>query len=301
MSRINVLKVLAIITLGSMMYGQAPLTWVSGLGDDVNPCSRTAPCKTFAGASSKTAPGGEIDALDPGNFGSLTITQSITIDGGGGQVASIRTAGTHGIKIAAQPNDVVIIRNLRLGGFNNPNQGIVFQSGKHLSIENVYISGFSNCILIVPSNSASVHILNSVVEHCDIGIFATTLNGDLVTVGIDNSAASFLTAFGIITSGNTRVVVNRSLIEHASLAGISTGEGQGGGAQSTIDHCDISHNGTALATSGSTSVSLIADSKVAFNEVAFSAAAGGKNFTFGTNRVHSNVFLGTAPLRIKEQ
>src|SRR5580693_9720 len=68
---------------------QAPRTWVSGVGDDANPCSRTAPCKTFAGAISKTVAGGEISVLDPGGYGALTITKAITIDGGGGQVASV--------------------------------------------------------------------------------------------------------------------------------------------------------------------------------------------------------------------
>src|SRR5436309_5110424 len=80
---------------------QATRTWVSGVGDDANPCSRTAPCKTFAGAISKTAAGGEIDALDPGGYGTVTITKAITIDGGGGQVAGILAAATNGIHVAA--------------------------------------------------------------------------------------------------------------------------------------------------------------------------------------------------------
>src|SRR5205085_2322693 len=63
-------------------HAQATRTWVSGVGDDANPCSRTAPCKTFAGAISKTAAGGEIDCLDPGGFGAVTITKAITIDCG---------------------------------------------------------------------------------------------------------------------------------------------------------------------------------------------------------------------------
>ncbi|HYP49581.1 MAG TPA: hypothetical protein VEQ34_01475, partial [Pyrinomonadaceae bacterium] len=62
------------------VQAQATRTWVSGVGDDVNPCSRTAPCKTFAGAISKTAKGGQISILDPGGFGTLTITKSITVD-----------------------------------------------------------------------------------------------------------------------------------------------------------------------------------------------------------------------------
>jgi uncharacterized membrane protein len=82
-------------------HAQATRTWISGVGDDANPCSRTAPCKTFAGAISKTSAGGEIDNLDTGGFGALTITKAITLDGGGGGVASILVAGTNGITVAA--------------------------------------------------------------------------------------------------------------------------------------------------------------------------------------------------------
>src|SRR6204780_522510 len=92
-------------------HAQATRTWISGVGDDANPCSRTAPCKTFAGAISKTTTGGEIDALDPGGFGALTITKSITLDGGGGQVASILVSGTPGITVNAA-GGVIILRNL---------------------------------------------------------------------------------------------------------------------------------------------------------------------------------------------
>src|SRR6266852_6030670 len=95
----------------SLASAQATRTWVSGVGDDVNPCSRTAPCKTFAGAISKTAPGGEIDVLDPGGFGTLTITKSITIDGGGGIVGSVLASGTNGIVIVANAStDIVTLR-----------------------------------------------------------------------------------------------------------------------------------------------------------------------------------------------
>src|SRR5256886_3806650 len=91
----------------TVAHGQATRTWVSGVGDDVNPCSRTAPCKTFAGAISKTASGGEIDALDPGGFGAVTITKSITI-AGDGTLASILASGTNGVNVndsaTASPN-----------------------------------------------------------------------------------------------------------------------------------------------------------------------------------------------------
>src|SRR4030088_162144 len=83
---------------------QATRTWISGVGDDVNPCSRTAPCKTFAGAISKTAPGGEIDCLDPGGFGALTITKAITLDCTGTH-GSVLVSGTNGIVVSAGAND----------------------------------------------------------------------------------------------------------------------------------------------------------------------------------------------------
>src|SRR6059058_5256047 len=79
---INAFAVL-VFSLAFVMIAQAQATrtWVSGVGDDLNPCSRTAPCKTFAGAISKTAAGGEINVLDAGGFGTVTITKSIRIDG----------------------------------------------------------------------------------------------------------------------------------------------------------------------------------------------------------------------------
>src|SRR5579884_26114 len=95
-----------------------PRTWVSASsGDDVNPCDRPTPCKTFAGALLKTAPGGEIDAIDAGGFGAVTITKPITIDGGGGQVASVLAGGTNGIIIdTSGASDVVVLRNIRFQG-----------------------------------------------------------------------------------------------------------------------------------------------------------------------------------------
>src|SRR6266567_3980764 len=109
---------------------QASRTWVSGVGSDANPCSRTAPCKTFAGAISKTAAGGEIDALDPGGFGAVTITKAITIDGGGGQVASVLVSGTNGIIVQAGVNDVVTLRNIRIDGIGSGLNGVRYLSGK---------------------------------------------------------------------------------------------------------------------------------------------------------------------------
>src|SRR5262245_46805564 len=210
------------LTALSVLYAlpanaQATRTWVSGVGDDANPCSRTAPCKTFAGAISKTAPGGEIDALDPGGFGALTITKAITLDGGGGQVASILVAGTNGIVVAAGGNDVVIIRNLRINGIsgsgNGGFKGIQFISGKDLDGENVTVFGFTqNCINIGLGASATVHIVNSVTKNCgNDGVRAATTAGT-VKVAVDNSQIMLATNNGVEGVDNSRINVSRSLI-----------------------------------------------------------------------------------------
>src|SRR5258706_9807859 len=111
-----------ILAFTSLAQAQATRTWVSGVGDDANPCSRTAPCKTFAGAISKTAVDGEIDALDPGGFGTVTITKSITIDGGPTGEASILASLTTAIIIniqATSGSNTVELRNISIKGAGN--------------------------------------------------------------------------------------------------------------------------------------------------------------------------------------
>src|SRR5437773_11232373 len=117
-----------VFCLTSLAEAQASRTWVSGVGDDANPCSRTAPCRTFAGAISKTAAGGEINALDPGGFGAVTITKSIIIDGGN-MLAGVLVSGTNGIVVSAAPTDRVVLRGLDINGIGTGLNGIRFLGG----------------------------------------------------------------------------------------------------------------------------------------------------------------------------
>src|SRR5881394_871861 len=138
MRTINLLKLITFVLLAAALgFGQASRTWVSGVGDDANPCSRTAPCKTFAGAISKTAQGGEIDALDPGGFGTVSIGKAITIDGSG-TFASILNSGVNGININATANDFVTIRGLSIQGARQaPTPGVTgikYNTGKGVNV-----------------------------------------------------------------------------------------------------------------------------------------------------------------------
>src|SRR5205814_6102850 len=120
---------------------QATRTWVSGVGDDANPCSRTAPCKTFAGAISKTAGGGEINVLDPGGFGGVTITKSITISST--FEAGVLVSGTPGITVAAGIADTVVLEGLDIEGLGTGTNGVNFSSGLQVVINNCKIHHFT--------------------------------------------------------------------------------------------------------------------------------------------------------------
>jgi len=275
----------------SLLSAQASRTWVSGVGDDANPCSRTAPCKTFAGAISKTAAGGEIDALDPAGYGAVTITKAITIDGGGGQVASVLVSGTNGIVVQAGPSDVVILRNLRINGIGTGLNGIRFLSGKDLNVENCYIFGFTqNGIDVALGASGSVHVLDSVLKNNGgTGIRATTTVGQ-VQVGVDNTSV-ILDSKGIEAADHSRIVVNRSFIEHATSIGVQA-DSPSGDSIATIDNSDISYNGSGVQAGPGGAAIFVGGSKIAFNTTGLSAS-GGTNFSYGTNRIHSNTSPGS--------
>src|SRR5437870_26811 len=140
----GLIVVIFALTVASAVQAQATRTWVSGVGDDVNPCSRTAPCKTFAGAISKTAISGEIDALDPGGFGAVTITKSITLDGTyGAGFASILASSTNGVIINdSNQTAIVHLRNISFQGGGTGFDAIRILSARTVYIESCQIFGF---------------------------------------------------------------------------------------------------------------------------------------------------------------
>jgi hypothetical protein len=201
-----------IVTLAftSVVQAQALRTWVSGVGNDADPCSRTAPCKTFAGAIIKTAAGGEIDCLDPGGFGSVTITKSITIDGThGAGFGSTLASLVNGIIVndsaSGSPNTIVVnLRNLSINGVGNGLNGIRFLSGKSLTVEDCVIHNFPTGspngigIDVNMSNASAtdVHIRDTTITNCRIGIRLTQPSG-FVSADINRVNIQKMTSDGI--------------------------------------------------------------------------------------------------------
>ena len=200
--------------VSSAAQAQATRTWVSGVGDDVNPCSRTAPCKTYAGAISKTATNGEISVLDPGGYGTLTITKSITVDGGtGAGWGSTLAAGTNGFiindSLSATPNTAIaILRNLSIHGAATGFSGIRFLAGKALHVEECEIFGFRG-------NGTSSHGIEVTLTAAATGSQRVVLKSNIIRentgdgIKVSNTNAAGVNIFiedNLITRGNNGIV-----------------------------------------------------------------------------------------------
>jgi len=221
----NVLRVFLMVTLvlGFTLaaHAQATRTWVSGVGDDVNPCSRTAPCKTFQGAISKTAAGGEISVLDPGGFGAVTITKSLYIDGTG-QVSSILSSGTNGITINAAATDKVYIRNIDINGAGTGLVGVRVLNAAEVMLENVQInntssaSGNNHGVSINVTNPIRVSLENVTIRNVGgSGVFATSTNAANHIKLIMNNTRIFDTGqSGVDLDLNADAVISRSQLTH---------------------------------------------------------------------------------------
>jgi len=275
-------------------HAQATRTWISGVGDDANPCSRTAPCKTWAGAISKTAAGGEIDALDPGGFGAVTITKSITLDGGGGQVASVLTSGTNGITVAAGATDVVILRNLRfdglLGNGSNPSNaginGINFTSGLKLIIDNCDIFGFKAAGISDSATGSFMAVRNTTISNVlGTGVTVAASSGGGAPNGVVLENVHVRGAnFGVAVGSGNNVTLSRSVVSNASSAGVEADSG----GQLFVDYTEITNNTVGVQAFGTI---VLGNSDISFNSTGISGATS----SYGNNRIFGNTSPGTTP------
>lgn len=293
-------------------YGQATRTWISGVGDDVNPCSRTAPCKTFAGAISKTAAGGEIDALDPGGFGGVTIVKAITLAAEGAGEAGILIAGTNGITINAGVNDVVVLRGLQIDGGplgSNSLAGVKFIAGGSLIIQNCAIRNFTGGapngygISFTPSGEASLFVSDTVVSNngngmTGGGIFIQPAPGGgakatLARVNVLNSVFG-IRADGTTSTAGISVAISDSVASGNTFSGI-TAFTPVGGAPTTMDiiRSVTSNNGTGLNANGPTAVMRIGFSLVTGNGIGATISNAATIISLGNNFINDNTTVGS--------
>ncbi|MDQ6779002.1 MAG: hypothetical protein M3071_22890 [Actinomycetota bacterium] len=261
----------------------ATRTWVSGLGDDANPCSRTAPCKTWAGAYSRTDTGGEIDAIDSGGFGSLTISKSITLSGEGVN-ASILAGGTFGLAVNAPAGSIVVIHDLQINGINGDSSfggtyGIEFLGGSSLRVDGGNIFGFvSQGIYDASSTPGSQLIVNNE------DIYNNTGAGVLLTppAGVAGSAV----LDGDHLDGNGCGLAVGAFGPGAGTCGTATSGTAAAGATATSNNSSISDNtGAGVYSGGSPSANYISNDMITGNGTGLQTFAGGAIFSVGANNV----------------
>jgi len=233
---------LLLLVGSSMAQAQATRTWVSGVGDDVNPCSRTAPCKTFAGAISKTAACGEISVLDPGGFGAVTINKSLTINGEG-TLAGITASLTNGIIVNAGASDTVYLKNLDILGACNGINGIRFIAGNALIVEKVRIYGFTNFGIDVNKTAGGfLSVSNSNITNCVAGGIVSTSTAGTVRTDINNTKV-FGCTNGYKAGTNSQFTIKDSTASGCGTAGFLA---SGSTAVVNMDSCVATHNGNGV-------------------------------------------------------
>jgi len=263
-------------------HAQASRTWVSGVGDDANPCSRTAPCKTFAGAISKTAVNGEINCLDPGGFGAVTITKSITIDCH--QVyASVLVSGTNGITINA-PAGKVILRNININGLTTGLKGVSIIAAASVFLEDLMIMEFTQQGISDSRTGGGnrLFVRNTVVRNntgAGIGAGAGSTSNTIL-----ENVYSTGNGFGVAAAVGNQVMVSRSVMSGNATAGVEADTG----ASIFVDNTEITNNGTGVSANGTI---ILANSDIAFNTTGISGAT----TSFGNNRIIGNGSPGVAP------
>lgn len=295
---------------------QAPRTWVSGVGDDVNPCSRTAPCKTFAGAISKTAAGGEINCIDPGGFGAVTITKAITIACEDVE-AGVSNSSTNGVVINAAATDIIVLRGLDIDSASaTPGlNGIRFLAGAALHVEDCVIRGNTAAvpngagILFAPSGTSELYVHNSTINSNNDGVRVQPTGAGVAKVMIDSSAIennnlAGLKADGTSNTGGSNTTIVNSSASGNTNAGISIFNPGGGPAINImVDSVAVANNGASggLRVDGANATIRIGRSTISGNGAGTAILNGGVISSYGNNQLNGNTADGPNPPTIPQK
>jgi hypothetical protein len=269
----------AALTLPALANAQATRTWVSGVGDDINPCSRVAPCKTFAGAISKTQSGGIINVLDPGGFGALTINKPITITGppGYGHILSSSVQGVI-INITTSNPGPVIIRNIDISGAGTVlgTNGINMIAGRTLRLQNVNIESYSGVGLLIGAAGAKVYSNNLLITQVARGIVSNGTSASATFRHLD------------ITEGlnGIEAYTGNFNVEDCTITD-ETNNGLYAKTSVHVDTCDVHNNGNGI-TADAGGVIRVQNSMITNNNTGVFAFNGGSVLSRGNNTLIDN-------------
>jgi hypothetical protein len=283
------------VTTGPAQAVSSARTWVSATGLDTNPCTQTSPCLTFAHAISVTNAGGEIDCLSGGDFGPVTIADSVTIDCGAGLVGAIGlTTSGNAVNITAT-SGTIILRNLSINGFDIANYGI-FASGFNgtLTVQHCSVLGFGNAgVFFGPTSARGVlQVSDTAVDGSFNGIFVSPSASVIASVVLNRVELNG-NAFGLAFHGAGIVAgtLRQSVVAESSQYGIVAASS--GGVYFTVEGSSIVDNLTAGIQTGAAAVNLeVGGSTIGGNGTGVTSTAG-SILTFGNNQFSANGVNGT--------
>lgn len=283
----------ALFAFSAPAHAQATRTWVSGTGNDADPCSRTAPCKTFAGAISKTAINGLINCIDSGAYGAVTIVQSITIDCHdvfasilNGNDQSSFTGVIINIPVGApkDPWRTVRLRNIDISGAGYGTTGISILSAAAVILEDLEVTGnVKQGINDTRTDGGTMlTIRNSVVaNNAGPGL---AMGAQMNTLVLDN-VQSNKNAYGLALAKTNTATITRSVFSNNTTAGVQADSG----GQMMLNESMVSYNSTGIIGNGGAVA--LANTDVAFNGTGITGAT----TSFGNNRIFGNGAAGVAP------
>jgi hypothetical protein len=283
------------LSCGLAQAGGATRTWVSGVGSDINPCSRTAPCQTFAGAYAKTAVGGTINVIDAGGFGAVTIDHSITIDGSESFASILMTADYNGITVNADSADVVVLRGLNIMGGGN--YGIRFLAGGRLYVEDCRIFSFlQRGIDFEPSGKSQLFLKDTIVRNnVAAGVYVQS-NG-LAQVTIDHCRLEG-NQNGLSVLDSSKVTIRNSVLSSNKSNGVLV-QASADSTEVNVANCMLTNNGAdGIKVSGSNGNKgrvRLSGSTVTGNDTGLDILAGGFIDSYGDNNVDGNISANGAP------
>ncbi|HEX8653588.1 MAG TPA: right-handed parallel beta-helix repeat-containing protein [Pyrinomonadaceae bacterium] len=293
---------LGMLLLGCTLAQAQARTWVSGTGNDMDPCSRTAPCKTFAGALSKTSAGGQINVIDAGAYGPVTITKAITIDASE-SFAGILGTGTNGIVVNAGDKDVVVIRGLTIDGNESGLDGITFIAGGKLHVEDCRITHFSQRgINFAPTDKSELFVKDTIIrDNVQAGILVQPTTG-AATVSIEHTRLEG-NANGLSVVDSAQVTVRDSIMANNVTNGVLA-LATNASNEIVMESCVTTNNVNGIKASGSganTATVQISNVTVTHNGTGLLTAAGGSILSYTNNTIGANKTDGAPDKQFPQQ
>jgi hypothetical protein len=301
---ISATAILLFVAVSQAAHSQATRSWVSVNGNDGNDCSRATPCRTLSGALAKTSTGGEIDVLDSGDFGSVTLNKSISVVTPG-VLGGIQVGTGTAITINAGANDKIVLRGLSIDGLGTGDKGVLFTAGGSLYIENCTINNFLYGVYFVPTNgSGKLFIMDTVVRNnstAGVWLIATTGPGFVATI---DGLRSENNGVGLRADSLGVVTVRNSVSAGNGWAGFTayTPPGFSGAVRMFIENSVSTHNGTiGVQSNGSGATVTISNVVVTDNQTGLGALNSGSIVSFGNNKIQNNTTDGAPTQTILQQ